>query len=217
MPDFAAQRANMVDTQVRPSDVTDPRIHAAMREVARERFVPGAKQALAYADVPVEVSPRRYLMDPRIFAKLVQLADIRPGDRILDVAPATGYSSAVLGKLGSKVIALEQDADLVRVACDTLQSIGCTNVTVAQGALTEGAKASGPYDLIFVNGSVEAVPESLLGQLKEGGRLVAVVQTGPQGRAYLYVRQDGVVGSRGDFDATVPELAGFKKPVGFVF
>ncbi len=217
MPDFAAQRANMVDTQVRPSDVTDPRIHAAMREVARERYVPGTKQALAYADVPVEVSPRRYLMDPRSFAKLAQLADIQPGDHILDVAPATGYSSAVLGKLGSKVIALEQDADLVRVASDTLRLTGCTNVTVAQGALSEGAMASGPYDVIFVNGGVEAVPERLLGQLKEGGRLVVVIQTGPQGRAYLYVRQDGVVGRRGGFDATIPELAGFKKPVGFVF
>ncbi len=217
MPDFSAQRTNMVETQVRPNDVTDPRIHAAMRDVPRERFVPGARQALAYADGPVEVAPRRYLMDARSFSKLVQLADIRPGDRILDVAAATGYSSAVLGRLGGQVIALEQDADLVRVASDTLQSTGCVNVTVAQGALTEGAKASGPYDVIFVNGGVESVPESLLGQLKEGGRLVAIVQQGPHGRAHLFVRQDGVVGSRGDFDATVPELAGFKKPVGFVF
>lgn len=217
MPDFTAQRANMVETQVRPSDVTDPRIHAAMREVPRERFVPGARQMLAYADGPIEVAPRRYLMDARSFAKLVQLADIQTGDKILDVAAATGYSSAVLARLGGQVIALEQDADLVRIASDTLRSTGSANVTVAQGPLTEGARATAPYDVIFVNGAVESVPDSLLGQLKEGGRLVAIVQNGPQGRAHLYVRQDGVAGSRGDFDATVPELAGFKKPVGFVF
>ena len=217
MPDFAAQRLNMVETQVRPNDVTDPRIHAAMRDVPRERFVPGAKQAFAYAEGPVEVAPRRYLMDARSFSKLVQLADIQPGDKVLDVAATTGYSSAVLARLGGQVIALEQDADLVRVASDTLQATGCANATVVQGALTEGAKASGPYDVIFVNGGVESVPESLLGQLKEGGRLVAVVQKGPQGRAHIWLRQDGVAGSRGDFDAVVPELAGFKKPVGFVF
>jgi protein-L-isoaspartate(D-aspartate) O-methyltransferase len=217
MPDFAAQRMNMVETQVRPNDVTDPRIHAAMREVPRERFVPAARQALAYAEGPVEVAPRRYLIDARSFSKLMELADIQPGDRILDVGAATGYSSAVLSRLGGQVIALEQDADLVRVASDTLQAAGCANVTVVQGALTEGAKASGPYDVIFVNGGVESVPDSLLGQLSEGGRLVAVVQKGPLGRAHVYLRQNGTVGGREDFDTVVPELAGFKKAVGFVF
>ncbi|HTO41800.1 MAG TPA: protein-L-isoaspartate O-methyltransferase [Rhizomicrobium sp.] len=217
MPDFASQRANMVETQVRPNDVTDPRIHAALRDVPRERFVPGVRQALAYTEGPVEVAPQRYLMDARSFAKLLQLADIQPTDRILDVAAATGYSSAVLGQMGASVIALEQDADLVRIASDTLRATGASNVTVAQGALTEGAKSSGPYDVIFINGGVERVPESLLAQLKEGGRLVAILQSGPQGRAHIFVRQDGVVGSRGDFDTVVPVLVGFKKPVGFVF
>lgn len=217
MSDFIALRATMVDTQIRPNDVTDTRIHQAMRDVPRERFVPGAKQALAYADVSVEVSPGRYLIEPRAFAKLLQLADIQPTDRILDVGCATGYSAAVLSHLGGKVFALEQDADLVRVASDTLRSTGYDVVTVAQGGLTEGLKPNAPFDVICINGAVEAVPESLLGQLNEGGRLICIQQKGPQGRAYLYLRQDGVIGSRADFDATVPVLAGFKKVVGFIF
>lgn len=207
----------MVDTQVRPNDVTDIRILAALREVPRERFVPGSRQALAYMDGPVEVSPRRYLMDARSFSKLLQLADIRPGDKILDVAAATGYSSAVLARLGAHVTALEQDADLVRIASETLHATSFRNVTVVQGALTEGFKANAPYDVIFINGGVESVPEPLLAQLNEGGRLAAIVQEGPQGRAWLYLKEDGVVGSRPDFDAIVPDLAGFKRPVGFVF
>ncbi|HVZ69977.1 MAG TPA: protein-L-isoaspartate O-methyltransferase [Rhizomicrobium sp.] len=217
MPDFSAQRLTMVETQVRPNDVTDPRIIAALRAVPRERFVPGPRQALAYSEGPVEVAPRRYLMDARSFSKLVQLADIQPGDKILDVAAATGYSSAVLARLGGQVIALEQDADLVRVASDTLHAEGCKNVTVVQGALTEGVKANAPYDVIFINGGVESVPDSLLGQLNEGGRLVAIIQNGPQGHAHIYLKEDGVVGSRADFDAVVPDLAGFKRQVGFVF
>lgn len=207
----------MVETQVRPNDVTDPRIIAALRAVPRERFVPGPRQALAYSEGPIEVAPRRYLMDARSFSKLVQLADIQPGDKILDVAAATGYSSAVLARLGGQVIALEQDADLVRVASDTLHAEGCKNVTVVQGALTEGVKANAPYDVIFINGGVESVPDSLLGQLNEGGRLVAIIQNGPQGHAHIYLKEDGVVGSRADFDAVVPDLAGFKRQVGFVF
>jgi protein-L-isoaspartate(D-aspartate) O-methyltransferase len=217
MPDFVAQRLTMVETQVRPNDVTDPRIHAALREVPRERFVPGPAQALAYADSPVEVAPRRYLIDARSFSKLLQLADVRPGDKVLDVAPATGYSSAILARLGGQVIALEQDADLVRIASDTLYAEGCKTVTVVQGALTEGVKADAPYDVIFINGAVESVPDSLLAQLAEGGRLVAILQNGPQGQAHIYLKEDGVVGGRPDFDATVPALAGFKRPVGFVF
>lgn len=217
MPDYAALRHLMVETQVRTNDVTDPRIHAAMREVARERFVPGDKRSLAYSDVPVEVAPRRFLIDPRSFAKLVQLARIEPGDRVLDVGGATGYSAAVLGHLAKTVTALEQDADLVRIASETLDAIGARNVAVVQGALTEGVRSGGPFDVIFINGAIGTEPTALLGQLAEGGRLVAILTEGVQGRAHIFLKQDGHAGKRADFDATVPELAGFRKVVGFVF
>jgi protein-L-isoaspartate(D-aspartate) O-methyltransferase len=209
-----AARTNMIDAQIRSADVTDPRIHAAMAAVARERFVPTAKRALAYADVAVEVAPGRFLLDPRSLAKGLQLAEVRAEDRVLDVGCATGYSSAVLGRLAKSVVALEQDADLVRVASQALEN-AVGHIELTQGSLIEGFKMGGPYDLIFVNGGIEARPDTLLGQLDEGGRLVAFLQA--EGRATLYVREHGQIGSSPGFDAHVPVLAGFRKSQGFIF
>jgi protein-L-isoaspartate(D-aspartate) O-methyltransferase len=217
MSQYAAQRLNMIDAQVRINDVTDPRIHAAMGEVARERFVPAAKRALAYADIPLEVSPGRYLLDPRTFAKLLALADVQRDDRVLDVGCATGYSSAVLALLAHSVIALEQDADLVRMACELLPTAGAANVTVTQGALIEGFKAKAPYDVIFVNGAISAAPQTLLSQLAEGGRLVAVISGEAGSQAQLFIREQHRTGMRPGFDASVPTLVGFSKTIGFVF
>ena len=216
MSDYSLQRFNMVETQVRPNDVTDPRIHVAMNEIPRERFVPTAKHAFAYADLPIEVAPGRFLPDPRTFAKLLQLAGIRASDSVLDVACATGYSTAVIARLAKWVTALEQDADLVRIASELVRASGVTNATVVQGGLTEGCKQRAPFDVIFINGAIETVPETLLAQLAERGRL-AVVRHGAPGRAQLFVREKGRVGSRDDFDSATPLLAGFRKTVGFVF
>lgn len=209
-------RFNMVEAQIRTSNVTDPRIHAAMGAVARERFVPNAARALAYADVPVAVAPGRYLLDPRSFAKLLQLAQINAGDRVLDVACGTGYSSAVLARLATEVVALEQDADLVRIASELLANV-VGKVEVVQGALIEGVKGLAPFNVVFVNGAIEQTPDTLLAQLAEGGRLVTVMRESGQTRAWLFVKQNGQVGRRPDFDADVPLLAGFKKAMGFVF
>ena len=211
----ASARFNMIEAQIRTNNVTDVRIHAALDAVLRERFVPTAKQALAYADVPVEIAPGRYLLDPRSFAKALQLVRVSAEDKVLDVGCGTGYSSAVLGRLARNVIALEQDADLVRVAAGLLETL--PNVQITQGALIEGFKDEAPYDVIFVNGAIEAQPDTLLSQLGEGGRLVAFVQKGAQGRATLYLKEQGRVGHREDFDANVPLLGGFKKHLGFVF
>jgi protein-L-isoaspartate(D-aspartate) O-methyltransferase len=208
-------RFNMVETQIRPSHVTDDRLLAAMMAVPREKFVPGAARALAYADIPVAMAPGRYLLDPRSFAKLVQLAGIETGDRVLDVGGGTGYSAAVLARLAGEVVALEQDADLVRAASQLLANV-VGKVEVVQGGLVEGVKDRAPFDVIFINGAIEQVPDALLGQLAEGGRLVAVLKDG-QSRAWLYLKENGQVGRRPDFDADVPVLAGFKKAMGFVF
>ena len=217
MSNYAVQRFNMVETQVRTNDVTDPRIHFAMQTVERERFVPMTKRSVAYADLALEVARGRFLPDPRTFAKLLQLADVRSTDSVLDVACATGYSTVVIARLARQVIGLEQDADLVRIASETTRAAGAANATVVQGGLTEGFRQKAPFDVIFINGAVETVPESLLAQLAEAGRLVAVVRADGQSRARLFLRDRGHVGCRADFDSGVPLLAGFRKAVGFVF
>ena len=217
MPDYAAQRANMVQSQLSTNDVADPRVRLAVAAINRESFVPAAKRAMAYCDLPVEVAPGRYLLDPRSFAKLLVLAGVSQTDRVLDVGCATGYSAAVLALLAKSVVAVEQDADLVHLSRDNLSAAGAENATVVQSALVEGAKAESPYDVIVVEGGIEEAPQTLLSQLGEGGRLVAVLQQGVHGRAHLFIRENGRIGSRPDFDASVPALVGFPKTVGFVF
>jgi len=217
MPDYAAQRLNMVESQVRTNDVTDTRIHAAMREVPREQFVPNTKRAVAYAEAAIEIIRGRYLLEPRTFAKLLQLAAVTPNDAVLDIACATGYSTAVIARLAKTVIGLEQDADLVRVASETVPTVSAKNATIVQGSLVEGFAAGAPYDVIFINGAVETVPDALLAQLAEGGRLVAVIKSGELGRATLYLREHGRVGQRIAFDAAAHPLVGFRNTVGFIF
>lgn len=217
MPDYAAARANMVESQVRTNDVTDVRVQQALRDVPRERFVPATKRGIAYADSAIEVVPGRHLLDPRNFARLLQLAAIAPGDFVLDVGCATGYSTAVLARMAKAVVGLEQDADMVRMASEMVPAAGAANATVVQGSLSEGHRARAPYNVILLNGSVERVPDSLLGQLGEGGRLVAIIQTGAQGMAHVFERNGNHFGSRAAFDGNAPKLAGFGQPVGFVF
>lgn len=217
MSNAAAQRFNMVESQVRANDVTDVRVQEALREVPRERFVPAAKRAVAYADGPLELVPGRFLLEPRVYAKLLQLAEIQPGDTVLDVGCATGYSTAVLARLAAKVIGLEEDADLVRVATDMAPAVGAGNILIVQGALAGGYKGAAPYDVIFINGAVEAAPTALLGQLAEGGRLVTVLREGTQGQAVLYRKEDGQIGHWAGFDAAAQVLAGFRQHAGFVF
>lgn len=216
MVDYAQARRTMVDCQVRPSDVTDLRIIAALMDVARERFVPEARRAIAYLDIDVPVGAGgRALLKPMVFSKLLQAAAVGETDRVLDVGCATGYSAAVLGHLAGSVTALEEDAALARVAGDALG--GSANVSVVTGPLAAGWAQGGPYDAIMVEGAGEAVPDALLAQLKDGGRLVAVVGNGPMGKATIYRKAGGHVSSQLLFDASAPALPGFAKPPAFVF
>jgi len=208
----------MVEGQVRTNDVTDKRITEIMGHLERERFVPAAQQAFAYADTCIEVKPNRYLLDPRSFGKLLQLAEIEENDRVLDVACATGYSTAVLAQMTSDVVALEEDEELAKFAAPLLRT--CAKRGRIYGVVSPhkiGAAAQAPFDVIFVNGAVEDIPATWVEQLKEGGRMVVILADGALGKAYYCVRRAGALSRRFAFDATVPVLPGFTRSRSFVF
>jgi protein-L-isoaspartate(D-aspartate) O-methyltransferase len=215
------QRINMVESQVRPSDVTDKRIIAAMQDIPREIFAPPPLRALAYMDEPLPVtlapSSQRAIMAPRVFAKLVQLLEISPSDRVLDVGAATGYSAAVLSKIAQSVVALESDASLADEATRNLTDIGIANITVVRGPLNEGHAGSGPYNAILLEGAVGEVPEALFAQLAPGGRLAAVVNEREGRRAVVWLRTEDTFAKRIAFDAAAPALPGFEKIPSFEF
>lgn len=221
--DFAAARANMVNCQVRTTDVTSHPLLEAMFEVPRELFVPAPMRFASYIDEDIEVSPAsedgpaRHLMEPSPFAKLVQLADVRAGDTVLDLGCATGYSAAILSKLCESVIAMEPDGSLAGYAMETLSQLGIDNVAVVEGSLREGYPKEAPYDVIVIEGAVAEVPATLLDQLRDGGRLVAIIGESLAGRAHLFSKENGVISSRPAFNAAVPQLAGFERETGFVF
>lgn len=214
---FAELRRAMVDSQVRTTDVTELRLIEALFEIPREAFVPAKLKPLAYIDEDLLVSDPdtenpRYLMEPSPFAKLAQLADIKADELVLDVGCATGYSSAVLSKLANAVIALESDDELAGRATQTLGEYGFDNVVVVSGPLNEGFANEGPYDVVFVGGAVDEVPDALLGQLKEGGRLAVIVGRGTTAFATLYIKDDeGVVSKRRTFNLSAKTLPGFEK------
>jgi len=219
MTDFASMRAHMVEGQIEPSAVTDPRIISAFLDVPREIFVPKALRPIAYVDEDLEVAPKRFLMEPAVFARLVQAAMIAENDVVLDIACATGYSSAVLARLAGTVVGLESDAAIAEQAGNTLNELGVDNAVAVVGPLTEGYARQGPYDVIIIEGAVEVVPETVQEQLAEGGRLLAVVDREPRamGKATMIMRRRGVLSSRVLFDAAVPLLPEFAVPRGFVF
>jgi protein-L-isoaspartate(D-aspartate) O-methyltransferase len=213
MTDFAAARANMVDGQVRTNNVTDLRVVAAMREVPRERFLPPANAGVAYLDIDTPLAGTRRLIKPMVLARLLQAAYLKPGDRVLDVASATGYGAAVLGRIVGQVMALEPDTTLVQVGKASLPA----NVTVVSGPLNAGWPQGAPYDAIVVEGATEIVPHDLCQQLKDGGRLVCVLGAGPGAKAMLYQRSGNDIGDRPVFDAAAALLPGFAKTPVFAF
>jgi protein-L-isoaspartate(D-aspartate) O-methyltransferase len=226
MIDFARQRLTMVETQLRPSEVTDTRLLAAMSTLPRERFVPERLRPFAYIDQGLEVvpaigqAPARYLLAPLALARLVQLAAVEPGDTVLDVGCATGYSTAVLARLGLRVVGVEPERELAETARANLRALAIANAEIVEAELTRGCPQKGPYDVILLNGAVPAPPQVLFGQLKEGGRLAAILSrpgAGTQGRATLFVKAEGEVSGLPHFDAGASTLPGFLPESSFSF
>jgi protein-L-isoaspartate(D-aspartate) O-methyltransferase len=210
-----AARTAMIDSQVRPNDVTDRRLIGVLAHVAREDFVPTAKQAVAYADLAIETGPGRWMLAARDFSKLVHAATIADTDKVLDVAPGAGYSTVVLAKMAGSVVGLEQDEAAAAAARQNVAKAGMTNAEVISGSLKAGAASKGPFDVIFINGAVDEVPKALLDQLAEGGRLVAPVSEGSVRRARVYTRSGGRTAYRTPFDCQAPALPGFERAAEF--
>lgn len=210
MTDFAARRVTMVDTQIRPSDVTHFPLIAAMLAVPRERFVPPALREAAYVGENLAIAPGRVLLDPRIFAKMLEALDLGPSDLVLHVGCGLGYGSAVMARLAEAVVAIEADEAMAAEAEAALASEGVDNVAVLAGPLAAGAAKHGPYDAILIEGGVETVPEAILAQLKEGGRIAALFMEGALGTVKVGRKAAGTVGWRTAFNAAAPVLPGFE-------
>jgi protein-L-isoaspartate(D-aspartate) O-methyltransferase len=221
MSGFSTARQNMVDCQVRPSDVTDSRIIDAMLAVPREAFAPQGQRPLAYLDLDLEVSegisPKRYLIQPAVTAKLLQAAEITNTDKILVVGCATGYAAALAASLAGQVTATESDPSLSAKAVSVLAEIGFGNVTVKTAAAADGDPTAAPFDVIFLNGATAVIPDRLYRQLKEGGRLVGVFATTQPPRAMIVTHSHDDFGDRALFDATAPVLPGLERLPSFVF
>lgn len=208
----------MIDSQLRPTGVNDPRVLEALRSVPRELFVPAERRLFAYIDEDQEVAPGRYLSEPMIFARLLNEVRVRAEDRVLLVGAATGYGAAVIGRLAAHTVALEEDEALAAQARANLAALGVGDVAVEVGPLTAGWPSGAPYDVLFVDGAVEFIPQPLIEQLREGARLAAViVEPSGVGRATVGTVAGGAYGANAFADAAMPLLPGFRRPAGFRF
>ncbi|MBZ4023331.1 protein-L-isoaspartate O-methyltransferase [Rhodobacter sp. TJ_12] len=215
MQDFAARRTMMVDTQVRPNDVTKFPIIEAMLTVPREDFVPAPRREAAYVGENIDLGGGRVLLEPRNFAKMLDAIDIQPNDLVLDVGAGMGYSAAVIARMAEAVVALETD-DMAPKAEAQLAIHDVDNAAVIAGPLAEGAAQHGPYDAIVIEGAIENLPAAIEAQLKEGGRIIAIFMEGALGTARLGRKIDGTLVWRDVFNAAAPVLEGFTLAKEFV-
>jgi protein-L-isoaspartate(D-aspartate) O-methyltransferase len=216
--DHARARINMVENQLRPNRIEDPRLLEAMREVPRERFVPKLLRGVAYADEDLLLPGGGHLIEPLVLARLIEAARIRPQDVVLVLGCSTGYAGVVLARLAATVILLQPDEAAIAQTESLLEELAVDNVVVAAGAdPSAGHPSQAPFDVILLVGSVEAVPPALLEQIGEGGRLVAVVDDGRIGKGTLFSRLHGVIGRQVVFDAQIPRLPGLPRRMEFAF
>ncbi|MBC7675229.1 MAG: protein-L-isoaspartate O-methyltransferase [Rhodoferax sp.] len=209
MTDFSARRVMMVDSQVRPSDVTKFPIIEAMLAIPREAFVPAAAREAAYMGENLPFAPGRVMLEPRTLAKMLDALDIQPTDVVLDLGSGLGYSTAVIARFADAVVAVEDTEAMAAAAQNVLAAQGVDNAAVIVGPLAAGAAKHGPYDVITVQGGVETVPEVLLAQLKDGGRIACVFMEGALGIVRIGFKSGGLVTWRFGFNAGAPVLPGF--------
>ena len=219
MTDFALARRNMIDGQLRPNRVTNATLLTAVADLPRERFLPDGLSSVAYADDDVPLGGGRFLMEPMVLVRLAQALQPSAESKALVVASGRGYGAALLSRLVKSVTALESAAGLAGSAQQTMKDLGIENVQHVVGPMEAGAPATAPYDVILIEGAVREIPQAILDQLAEGGRLATVVASpnGGLGVAQLVVKEGGVTSGRPLFDAGTPALPGFAPPPRFSF
>ena len=211
MSDNATRRRMMVDNQIRPSDVTKFPIIEAFLSLKREYFVPTENRDTAYVGEHIQIGNDRVILDPRTLAKMLDAVDVTDSELVLDVGAGYGYSSAIIAYLAEAVVALESDDKPASEMQNALIEHGIDNVIVEQGPLLDGAASHAPYDVIFVQGGVEFIPEQIISQLKEGGRMVALFMEGALGSVKIGYKVKGAVNWRFAFNAGAPVLSDFEK------
>ena len=216
--DYSAARHNMVENQIRVNRVTHQGIINAFGEIPREVFVPDNLATLAYVDEKLMITEGRYLLQPMVLARLLQSAKIRPDDVVLEIGCGTGYSTAILASIANTVVAIEEDETLAKQATNNMVELGVDNAAIMTSPLAEGYKKQHPYNAIVLSGSVAKVPESILAQLIDGGRLVTVVNKHDSlGKGVLMTKFGGSISTEEIFDAWTPILPGFEIPPSFAF
>lgn len=215
MSKFATRRMMMVDTQVRPSDVTKFPIIEAMLSVPREIYVPRDLQEAAYVGDNLSLGAGRVMLEPRTLAKMLDALDVQPSEMVLDVGCGLGYSSAVIARLAETVVAVEEDAEMAAEAQRLLSVEGVDNAVVVTGPLAAGAAKHGPYDAVMVEGGVESIPDALVHQIKDGGRIAAVFMEGNVGTVRIGIKREGRINWRFTFNAAAPVMGGFSRERGF--
>lgn len=216
MADYAQRRTTMVDTQVRPSDVTKFPIIEAMLRIPRELFVPADRREAAYVGENVDLGGGRVVLEPRTLAKMLEAVNIQPDELVLDIGAGYGYSTALAAHLAEAVVGLEENPDFAAEAERALAEAGADNAAIVEGTLADGAAKHGPYDVIMLQGAVQHLPEAITDQLKDGGRIVAIFQEGALGVVRVGYRIDGQVTWRFAFNAGAPVLPGFEANRAFV-
>jgi protein-L-isoaspartate(D-aspartate) O-methyltransferase len=215
MTNYTALRTTMVDTQIRPSDVTKYTVIEAMLTVPREAYVPSAKREAAYVGEHVELDKQRVVLDPRVLAKILDELDIQSDELVLDIGAGLGYSAAVIARMAEAVIALEDDEARAEDSQTTLSEQGVDNAIVHVAPLAEGASAHGPYDVVSLEGGAEQLPDAVAAQVKEGGRIAVLFIEGALGVVRIGYKIDGELNWRFAFNATAPVLPGFEKSRAF--
>ena len=216
MTDFTTLRTTMVDTQIRPADITKFPIIDAMLKVRREMFVPDQMRQTAYTDSIVYLGGDRIVLDPRSFGKMLDAVNIQGDELVLDIGSGLGYSAAVIGKVCEAVVALEEDDDMASNSETILATEGCLNVAVLQGTLSEGAAKHAPFDVIVIEGAVEEISDELVTQLADGGRIAAIFSQRSQGVLRVGYKTQGKISWRFVCNAYAPVLAGFHKTQSFL-